>query len=100
MLEGITRTKEDYRAAIRMRAGGREIRNNCAEPRPVQALFEGADLWLPRVNRDWAGQPAGPVMSAMPPQATAGRQNVARREGPGAVVASMRCENYIRLNLA
>src|SRR5262245_51287941 len=49
-----------------MRAGGREIRNNCAEPGPVQALFEGADLWLPRVNRDWAGQPAGPAMSAMP----------------------------------
>src|SRR5262245_46001065 len=49
-----------------MRARGREIRNNCAEPGPVQALFEGADLWLPRVNRDWAGQPAGPAMSAMP----------------------------------
>src|SRR5216684_6918305 len=49
-----------------MRAGGRDIRNNCAEPGPVQALFDGDDLWLPRVNRDWAGQPAGPAMSAMP----------------------------------
>jgi class 3 adenylate cyclase len=55
-----------YGAAIRMRAGGRENRNNCAEPRPVQALFDGAVLRLPCVNRDWAGQAAGPAMSAMP----------------------------------
>ena len=52
-------------AAIRMRAGGREIRNHCAEPGLVPA-FESADLWLPRVNRDWAGQPSGPAMPAMP----------------------------------
>jgi hypothetical protein len=44
--------QDENGAAIRMRAGGREISNNCAEPGPVQALFEGADLWLPRVNRD------------------------------------------------
>jgi len=65
-----------------MRAGGREIRNSCAEPRPVQALFEGADLWLSRVNRDWAGQPAGSSHIRNAPKATDGRQNVARREGP------------------
>jgi hypothetical protein len=29
-------------------------------------LFEGAVLQLPSVNRDWAGQAAGPAMSAMP----------------------------------
>jgi len=39
-------------AAIRMRAGAREIRNNCAEPGPMQAFFDGAVLRLPR---DWAG---------------------------------------------
>jgi hypothetical protein len=31
-----------------MRTGGREIRNNCADPWPVQALFEGAVLPCPQ----------------------------------------------------
>jgi hypothetical protein len=53
-------------AAIRMRADGRENRNNCVEPGPMQALFDGALPRLPCVNRDWAGQAAGPAMSAMP----------------------------------
>jgi hypothetical protein len=35
----------------------------CAGGKP---LFEGADLWFARVNRDRAGQAAGPAMSAMP----------------------------------
>ena len=32
----------------------------------MQALFDGAVVRLPCVNRDWAGQAAGPAMSAMP----------------------------------
>jgi hypothetical protein len=55
-----------YSATIWMRAGGRKNRNNCAEPGPMQALFDGTVLRLACVNRDWAGQAAGPAMSAMP----------------------------------
>jgi hypothetical protein len=32
----------------------------------MQALFDGTVLRLACVNRDWAGQAAGPAMSAMP----------------------------------
>ena len=63
--EAISRDNLDENgAAIRMRTGGRENKNNCAEPRLVQALFDGAvpvangalrtwlDLQLAPPNRD------------------------------------------------
>ena len=52
-----------------MRAGGRDNRNNYAEPGPVQAPFEGAVLpsWGCRVSiATGRGKLRCPVMSAMP----------------------------------
>jgi hypothetical protein len=72
-----------------MRAGGREIRNNCAEPGPVQALFDGVVLWFPCVNRDGPVQAGRSRSVRNAPKATAGRQNVARRDGPIADTSSV-----------
>jgi hypothetical protein len=81
-----------------MRAGGRKNRNNCAEPGPMQALFDGTVLRLACVNRDWAGQAAGPAMSAMPRKRRLARkrrpvvmgQN--EKSGPG------NCHSYARVH--
>ena len=39
--------QDENGTAIRMRAGGRENRNHCAEPGPAQALFDGAIRRVP-----------------------------------------------------
>jgi hypothetical protein len=79
--EGI-RTTDGYSAAIRMRAGGRENRNNCVERRPMQARFEGAVLRLSCVNRDRASCRSSHVRNA--PLSTVGPKKAACRDGPKA----------------
>src|SRR5271166_3087530 len=50
-----------------MRAGGREIRNNCAEPGPAQAPFLKVPSCGSRVSdATGPGELAGPAKSAMP----------------------------------
>jgi hypothetical protein len=51
--------------------------------RGVQVLFDGAALWLPCVNRDWAGQAAGPAMSAMPRKRRLAVKMSPVEKGPG-----------------
>ncbi len=60
----------------------------------MQALFDGTALWLPSVNRDWAGQAEGPATSVKPrkrrlavkmsPVAMGQRTNPLSREGAAA----------------
>ena len=65
--------------------------NDRAEPGPVQALFDGAVLRFPCVNRDRAGHAAGPATSAMPRKRRPAVKMAPVAMGPRATVAQSAC---------
>jgi len=68
-----------------MRAGGRDNRNNCAEPGPVQALFDGTVLpsWGCRVSiATGRGKRCRSSHVRNAPLATVGPKKAACRDGP------------------
>ena len=67
-----------------MRAGGRENRNNCVEPWPMQALFDGALLRLPMCQSRLGGASCRSSHVRNAPLATVGPKMAARRDGPAA----------------